>query len=1295
MASSDEDEPPPVIAVSAADAALGLAEEQEGIRLLAAKEPDAALERLRRATAALGRSDSSAAWLAMGNCYLAQHARALANVRLGPESVAKLAAEAREAKAAETAAAAAAAAADEAAAAAAAEGGALAEEEQGGAPPSGRGTPATARAATPGLPHETAEERMAQEAHVCFAQAGTLAAGALAALPHGGHEHAAARHAHAAAHHAAQWGEARAREALGDAGGALAACSALIEHSPTYDPVKVIFRAGVLLKHTGLELLAGSGGDGPDKRAVGALQQAITYFEYVLADLAQLPQEAWAPETAACWRESDLMVQMAALYRAVPGRVAGKNAHTASSILKELFDQAKAAALGAGGGSPGQQQQQQQQQQRQHVTLQQRLRWHKAGWQDWIREPATWRSFAQTYHGLGEASLEVDALREALRLFRIDWEGGTELPSDAAWDWASWSYVPHAGYWLAMAQALWCQGGVAARREALAALEHGLRLAPYDFMLRQLLEAWAPRKWGPPLQRQAGAALLVQRLQRGCWARRRAALRLRELVHECEKRRRADAIDAPARAVLRVYARRKWTALFAAEDACASRICAFGRGNLARATCATERVRQRRRQIRALAMELQRNWFDRRARAQLSLLDPEKYGRMFAAERRACGVLSRAWSRHGAAAAAEKRAASVLAEHLVAESGAAAVIQRAWRRLKERARRRAERARLAELHHAAALLQARQRGNHARQADHARREAQLSRARERRALVAAATRVQTRWRARRDRVEFLHERHAIMRVQAVLRGRVGRRLVAARRLRYCVRLQSFFRMAHARHRLLGMLTSAAEADAEEEAAAATAAAAAGGDGGDGDGGDGGGGGGGAFRSAVHELAERVMREQMRRDAAEATLAAEAAASTWEHVPRDNPASSRTVVMSEADLDDGLAPQQVRRLMGGGALLAVGVDELDAGRAEALARNLAVNRTVRTLVLANCRAGQRGLRAIGEALATNSTLEHLAIGANGIGPDDGDDVDDDGNGGGGGGGCGAAEALSSVLRVKNMRLQTLLIEDNPLGGASCLAIARLAGDYFVARYSALTTLSLSRCRAGDAAGAAFAVALRTNKTIATLRLAGNGLRDGAARELAGALAENATLRELDLSDNCIGTPGAAAFAEALFVNRALAALRLANNFVDERAWPRLRDALGRNGTLQRLTLSGNMLPPHTFKEAAAFLARRRDDAVAGGQQLPPLPPLAGLASPANSSRLIRKLLEQPEHGGGGGGGGGGGSATGVFQPLVAWSKSPARAIDEAKARAGGVYGARGGNGSNRGPLPQKNLFSQTR
>ena len=46
-------------------------------------------------------------------------------------------------------------------------------------------------------------------------------------------------------------------------------------------------------------------------------------------------------------------------------------------------------------------------------------------------------------------------------------------------------------------------------------------------------------------------------------------------------------------------------------------------------------------------------------------------------------------------------------------------------------------------------------------------------------------------------------------------------------------------------------------------------------------------------------------------------------------------------MSEADLDDGLAPQQVRRLMGGGALLAVGVDELDAGRAEALARNLAV------------------------------------------------------------------------------------------------------------------------------------------------------------------------------------------------------------------------------------------------------------------------------------------------------------------------------------------------------------------
>ena len=79
-ATSDEDEPPPAIAVSASDAALGLAEEQEGIRLLAAKEPDAALERLRHATASLGPGDSSAAWLAMGNCYLAQHARALANV---------------------------------------------------------------------------------------------------------------------------------------------------------------------------------------------------------------------------------------------------------------------------------------------------------------------------------------------------------------------------------------------------------------------------------------------------------------------------------------------------------------------------------------------------------------------------------------------------------------------------------------------------------------------------------------------------------------------------------------------------------------------------------------------------------------------------------------------------------------------------------------------------------------------------------------------------------------------------------------------------------------------------------------------------------------------------------------------------------------------------------------------------------------------------------------------------------------------------------------------------------------
>lgn len=1006
---------------------------------------------------------------------------------------------------------------------------------------------------------------------------------------------------------------AKMYEALGDFAGALSVLGYLIERYTKYLHYnELILRCAILLKHTNMHMK-------DEKKRAAGLKQAQTYFEYII------------PYPIEGWHENDIMMQVARLYEIVPGtpKDKKKNSHMAKEAYKDIFKAARNEGMKS--KNPAR-----------------KAQWRKQNFPSWFYSPMTWVELADQYEGAFEHTLAADAYKEGLRRFKIDWR--TEMPSSRAWSQETWSFQPHADIFKRLAL---CYFSIANYELALATMEQANKLAPYDLQVREKLVEWNKPRWLPSIKEQDRACVCIQRMQRGCWGRRRGRLRLTELVNEAEARRLADRADQVARPLLRGYKGGTWGALFSVEDACATRLSAFAVGIRERKLVQQRREYADKRAINTAVREWNRDKYNFKKREQLAALSPAKYSKLFHKQEKAVAKMRFAWSKIGSKKVAAKRAKEVFAERLKVEEDAANVIQRAARSRIARDLRMRMAEDKQEQVVAATALQSRMRGFEARkEAKKRRAEREVRRAQHDREEKAARY-IQSRYRGHASRVDMIKQQMAAERVQAIFRGKIGRQLVARRRKKFAVRLQSFFRMVHDSYRLAGYLhtkvgsrreyiaSMVSDLTAQQQNSSSMGGfrdgwvATGAGTMGTGTriatvtgpgpgpvspiaGATTGGGVGGVGGSVGPGLGSGLNSQKL-----------------WGHV----------YALTDQDLDLHGRPdeqwrvhQHLKRMLGANTLCAHGAS-LDADHASTIAEGLMRNKSLHHLVIGNAQIGSEGLLSLAEALRENSSLDTLALGRNGIGGDTSD--------------CPAIGILSTVLRTTNFHLKQIVIEDNRIGNEGCVLLGEAIGDFFSSKFCRLQSMVLNRVGMLDDGGEAIGVALTRNRTITSLQLCGNYLSDRTAVSLGEALGQNSCLRELDLADNHIGSEGGLALSRGVGVgsisttsvradgqeittssdsqgrlyggNSTLCRLCLDNNFMREDVWVNFMQSMETNSRLVDISMFGNMMPVRRYHQMKRYMRHRRkkNKKMANPNATPIKVPKS-----KNSAQIINSMLRQP-------------------------------------------------------------------
>jgi Ran GTPase-activating protein (RanGAP) involved in mRNA processing and transport len=165
-----------------------------------------------------------------------------------------------------------------------------------------------------------------------------------------------------------------------------------------------------------------------------------------------------------------------------------------------------------------------------------------------------------------------------------------------------------------------------------------------------------------------------------------------------------------------------------------------------------------------------------------------------------------------------------------------------------------------------------------------------------------------------------------------------------------------------------------------------------------------------------------------------------------------------------------------------------------GRAQIIAKDLAVNTTVTTLILNKNRIRHQGCADIADALVKNCSLMSIELNDNSIGDT----------------GC---SALAATL-VENMVLTKVALNGNGIGLAGVAALAEVLQSN-----TSLQELGLGRNDLGNGGAVVIAKALRTNANLAKLDLGGNSISDeGAMAILTTLKCYNCTLMALNLEDN---------------------------------------------------------------------------------------------------------------------------------------------------------------------------------
>jgi Ran GTPase-activating protein (RanGAP) involved in mRNA processing and transport len=214
----------------------------------------------------------------------------------------------------------------------------------------------------------------------------------------------------------------------------------------------------------------------------------------------------------------------------------------------------------------------------------------------------------------------------------------------------------------------------------------------------------------------------------------------------------------------------------------------------------------------------------------------------------------------------------------------------------------------------------------------------------------------------------------------------------------------------------------------------------------------------------------------------------------------------------------------------------------------------------TLNLIGSKIGAKEAKQIAKELALNTTLKRLYLYDNCIGDD-------------------GAIAIANALRT-NSSLERLGLSWNEISVDGVVAIANV-----LPTNKSLKKLDLGYNGSGDAGMTAIAQALKRNNSLMALYLQGNEIGSVALTSLADALKLNEGLKTLWLSHCSINDEGATILVDVLKINTTLTAVYLDHNSIGEVGAQAILDAMiERNTTLTQLSLRGNIEISPTLRSA---------------------------------------------------------------------------------------------------------------
>lgn len=209
--------------------------------------------------------------------------------------------------------------------------------------------------------------------------------------------------------------------------------------------------------------------------------------------------------------------------------------------------------------------------------------------------------------------------------------------------------------------------------------------------------------------------------------------------------------------------------------------------------------------------------------------------------------------------------------------------------------------------------------------------------------------------------------------------------------------------------------------------------------------------------------------------------------------------------------------------------------------------LALNTTVRSLLLGTDAIGDEGAADVARLVERHGRLEIVYLGCNRIGPE-------------------GAGLLADAL-TPNTTVTGLWLKRNPLGPEGYRAIATM-----LRTNRTLRVLDLVNTAPDDASlSALLDVLIQENRTVERLYLGGNGLGAKTAVRLSELLRANPVIKSLMLSVGQLGDEGALALTGALRANQTLAELSLASNGISPHGGIPLLEAALSHPTLSTLDM----------------------------------------------------------------------------------------------------------------------------